>query len=418
MLQSALFTKTRKETPKDEVSKSAQLLIRAGFVHKELAGVYSMLPLGLLVMKKIIRIIKREMEALGAVELHLSALQDPSIWKATDRWSDASVDVWFKTKLKNDAEVGLGLTHEDPLTNLMKDHVSSYRDLPRAVYQFQTKFRNETRARSGLIRLREFLMKDLYSFTATVEDLEAFYDKVAAAYERIWDRVGIGDKTCKTFASGGAFSKFSHEYQTVCDAGEDTIYLAKDKRMAVNKEVFTDEILSDLKMTKRDFEEVRAIEVGNIFKLGTRFSDALGLTFTDERGAKKPVVMGSYGIGPARVMATIVELHHDEKGMVWPKSVAPFEVHVVELNPRHDAEVKKSADDLVNGLERQGTSVLHDDRDLTAGEKFADSDLIGIPVRVVVSEKTVKAGKVEVRERKSGKVTYGLDHLLTPTTQP
>ncbi|MBI4426369.1 MAG: prolyl-tRNA synthetase [Candidatus Kerfeldbacteria bacterium] len=406
MLQSQLFTKTRKETPADEVSKSAQLLIRAGFVHKEMAGVYSFLPLGVRVMKRIIRIIKTEMDALGGVELYLSALQDPEIWKATDRWNDASIDIWFKTKLKNDTELGLGLTHEEPLTRMLRDHISSYRDLPRYIYQFQTKFRNEVRAKSGLIRTREFLMKDLYSFNATVAELDIFYAKVGQAYERIFRAVGLGEKTFRTFAGGGAFSKFSHEYQTVCDAGEDTIYLAMDQSVAVNQEVFTDEVLNDLGKQKTDFVQARAIEVGNIFKLGTRFSEALGLMFTDGQGKTKPVVMGSYGIGPARVMATIVELYHDEKGMLWPKSVAPFDVHVVEFNPKLNSTISSAARDLIELLEKQGIAVLHDDRDLTAGQKFADSDLIGIPVRVVVSEKTVKAGKFEVKERRSEK-PYG-----------
>lgn len=406
MRQSQLFTKTRKESPKDEVSTSAQLLIRAGFIAKEMAGAYSFLPLGVRVMKKIIKIIKVEMDTLGGVELHLSALQDPNVWKATDRWSDASIDIWFKTKLKNDAELGLGLTHEEPLTRIMKEHISSYRDLPRYVYQFQTKFRNELRAKSGLIRTREFLMKDLYSFNATAQDLDAFYEQAAKAYERIWQQVGIGDKTFRTFASGGAFSKFSHEFQTVCDAGEDTIYLAMDHSTAVNKEVFTDEVLIELSKQKTDFVEVRAIEVGNIFKLGTRFSEALGLTFTDEKGKTKPVVMGSYGIGPARVMAAIVELFHDDKGIVWPKTVAPFDVHVVEINAKHANGIANAANELVEELEKQGIAVLHDDRDATAGEKFADSDLIGIPTRVVVSEKTIKAGKYEMKDRKSGEVTH------------
>ncbi len=415
MLQSQLFTKTRKETPKDEVSTSAQLLIRAGFIAKELAGVYSFLPLGVRVMKRIIKIIKAEMDALGAVELHLSALQDPSVWKATDRWSDAAVDVWFKTKLKNETEVGLGLTHEDPLTRIMKDHVSSYRDLPRYVYQFQTKFRNELRAKSGLIRTREFLMKDLYSFTATTEELDAFYEKVATAYEKIFRQIGIGDKTYRTFASGGVFSKFSHEFQTATDTGEDTIYLNMDHSMAVNKEVFTDQVVRDLGFKKTDFVEVRAIEVGNIFKLGTRFSEALGLTFTDETGKTKPVVMGSYGIGPARVMATIVELYHDDKGIIWPKTVAPFDVQVVEINANDANGVANDANKLVGELEKEGIEVLHDDRELTAGQKFADSDLIGIPVRVVVSEKTMKAGKYEVLDRATGKVKHAADSaaLLT-----
>ncbi len=412
MRQSQLFTKTRKETPKDEVAKSAQLLMRAGFVHKEQAGVYSFLPLGLRVMNRIVGVIRAEMNALGGVELSMSSLQDPDVWKATDRWNDASIDIWFKTKLKNETELGLGLTHEEPLTRMMRDHVSSYRDLPRYVYQFQTKFRNEIRAKSGLLRTREFLMKDLYSFSATAADLDAFYEKVGKAYERVFRSVGLGEKTVKTFASGGVFSKFSHEFQTVCDAGEDTIYLNMDHSMAVNKEVFTDEVVRELGFKKTDFVEVRAVEVGNIFKLGTRFSEALGLTFTDEHGKTAPVVMGSYGIGPARVMAAIVELYADEKGLVWPKSVAPFDVHVVELNPKDDAAVTKSAAELVSDLEEKGATVLHDDRDLTPGQKFADSDLIGIPTRVVVSEKTVKAGTFEVKHRADGTVEHLNDKQL------
>ncbi|MBI2984646.1 MAG: prolyl-tRNA synthetase [Candidatus Kerfeldbacteria bacterium] len=399
MRQSQLFTKTRREIPADEVSQSAQLLIRAGFVHKEMAGVYSFLPLGLRVMKRIIKVIKQEMETLGAVELFLSSLQDPTVWQSTDRWRDDEVDIWFKTKLKNEAEVGLGLTHEEPLTRIMKEHITSYRDLPRYVFQFQTKFRNELRAKSGLLRAREFLMKDLYSFTATAAGLDEFYEQVAKAYERIWRAVGIGDQTYRAFASGGAFSKFSDEWQTVCTGGEDTIYLAKDKSMAINQEVFTKEVLAELGKKPTAFEEVRAIEVGNIFKLGTRFSEALGLLYADETGQIKPVVMGSYGIGPARVMATIVELHHDAQGMIWPKSVAPFEVHIVELNPKNSRAVSDEASELAKQFDGQGIAVLHDDRDLRAGEKFADSDLIGIPVRVVVSEKTMRAGKFEVKER-------------------
>lgn len=406
MRQSQLFTKTRKDAPAGEVSVSAQLLIRAGFIHKEMAGVYSFLPLGVQVMKRILKIIKMEMAALGATELFMSALQDPEVWKTTNRWGDKEVDVWFKTQLKNETEVGFGLTHEDPLTRLMKDHINSYRDLPRYAYQFQTKFRNELRAKSGLLRTREFLMNDLYSFTATTEQLDEFYDRVSEAYGRIWQNVGIADKTYKTFASGGAFTKYSHEFQTLTESGEDTIYLAKDGSMAVNKEVFTDDVLADLKKTKEDFEKVQAIEVGNIFKLGTRFSAPLGLTYTDEAGKQQPVVMGSYGIGPARVMATAVELFHDDKGIIWPKSIAPFDVHVVELNAKNEKSIANDANEIVEELEKKGMAVLHDDRDATAGQKFADSDLIGIPVRIVVSAKTLEAGKYEVKERATGAVTH------------
>ncbi len=400
MRQSALFTKTRKEVPKDEVSKSAQLLLRAGFVHKELAGVYAFLPLGLRVLNNLVGIIREEMNSIGGQEVSLTALQDPEIWKQSDRWDDAKVDAWFKTQLKNKTELGLGLTHEEPLARIMKNYVGSYRDLPKFVYQFQVKFRNELRAKSGLLRGREFLMKDLYSFTATAEQLDTFYEQAADAYERIFARIGIGQVTHKTFASGGMFTKFSHEYQTLTEAGEDTIYLTKDKRLSINKEVFTDEVLAMFKKTKQDFTPHRAIEVGNIFKLGTRYAEAVGLRYADESGTSHPVVMGCYGIGVPRLLATVVEVLSDDHGMIWPASIAPFAVHLVELNPKQDKQVSQAATGLIKQLAAQGIEVLHDDRpDISAGQKFADSDLLGIPTRVVVSHKTVAANKFEVKDR-------------------
>lgn len=404
MRQSRLFTKTRKEAPADEIARSAQLLLRAGFITKDMAGVYSFLPLGVRTMERIIDIIRIEMEKIKAQEVSLAALQDPAIWEATNRWDDHNVDVWFKTKLKNDTPVGLAFTHEEPLTRVMKEHITSYRDLPKYVYQFQTKFRNETRAKSGLLRTREFLMKDLYSFSASMEDLEEYYEKVAVAYQLIFSAVGIGDHTFKTFASGGAFSKFSHEFQTVCAAGEDTIYLDRRQGIAVNKDVYSDDVLSDLGLQKDTLEEVRAVEVGNIFKLGTRFSEALGLTFTTAEGQTQPVVMGSYGIGPARLLATIVECLADDKGMVWPKTVAPFDAHLIEIDGQKDKAVKKAANELCNGIHAAGFTLLHDERDARAGEKFADSDLIGLPLRIVVSKKTIAAKKFEVRDRRTGEV--------------
>lgn len=400
MRQSQLFAKTRREAPKDEVSKNANLLIRAGFIHKEMAGVYSFLPLGVRVLNKINAIIRQEMSTLGAVEAHLSALQDPAIWQKTSRWDDESIDVWFKTKLKNESELGLGLTHEEPFTQLMTAFIQSYRDLPRSVYQIQTKFRNETRAKSGILRGREFLMKDLYSFHATTEDLDQFYEQVAAAYERIFKAVGLGDRTYKTFASGGAFSKFSHEFQTICDAGEDTIYVSSENKVAVNLEVCTDDVLGELKLIKDDLVPHKAIEVGNIFKLGTRFSEALGLNFVDEAGERRSVVMGSYGIGPTRVMGTVAEVFADDKGLVWPEAVAPFAVHLLALAGKNEA-VRQQADELYQRLEQAGIEVLYDDRDAGAGEKFADSELIGIPVRAVVSERTMAQNQVEVVRRTS-----------------
>ncbi|MCX6719108.1 MAG: His/Gly/Thr/Pro-type tRNA ligase C-terminal domain-containing protein [Candidatus Taylorbacteria bacterium] len=403
MKQSQLFTKTRREAPKDEVAKNAQLLIRAGYIHKEMAGAYCYLPLGLRTLNKIINIIREEMNVIGGQEVHLTALQDKQKWEATGRWSDEAVDVWFKTELKNGNQVGLGLTHEEPLTSLMKDHINSFRDLPIAVYQFQTKFRNEVRAKSGIMRGREFLMKDLYSFNASQKEHDAYYERAKQAYVKIFERLGLGDKTFVTFASGGSFSKYSHEFQTVTEAGEDTIYLHEGKKIAVNKEVLNDEVLKDLSISRSDLREMKAVEVGNIFSLGTRFSDAFGLSFKDEKGESKPVIMGSYGIGPGRVMGTIAEIWSDEKGLVWPEAVAPFAVHLIAIFDKN-GEVKKAADALYEKLVKQGVEVLYDDRDASAGQKFSDSDLIGIPKRMVMSEKTLKNNEVEVKDRKSGEV--------------
>src|SRR3989344_4235071 len=289
MRQSQLFTKTRKEAPSDEVSKNAQLLIRAGFIHKEMAGVYDYLPLGLRVINNLRKIIGEEMQSIGSQEVSLSTLQDPEIWKATDRWDDEKVDVWFKTKLKNDTELGLGCTHEEPMTRMMKDHVGSYRDLPRYTHQFQTKFRNELRAKSGIMRGREFLMKDMYSFNRTQEELDAFYEQAIQAYKNVYERVGIGDKTYLTFASGGMFSKYSHEFQTICDAGEDQIYIDDDKGIAVNSEVMKDEILASLGIKRDTLRTAKAIEVGNIFKYGTRYTSELGVRYKDDVGEEQTV---------------------------------------------------------------------------------------------------------------------------------
>ncbi|MEN9524145.1 MAG: hypothetical protein RL536_214 [Candidatus Parcubacteria bacterium] len=403
MKQSHLFTKTRREAPKDEVAKNAQLLIRAGYINKEMAGVYSFLPLGLRVMNKIVNIIREEMNSIGGQEVHLTALQDKKLWETTGRWDDAVVDNWFKTKLKSGSDLGLAFTHEEPLTQLMKDHVRSFRDLPLSVYQFQTKFRNEERAKSGVMRAREFLMKDLYSFNVDENSHQEFYEKAKKAYIRIFDRLGIGAQTYVTFATGGSFSKYSHEFQTITDAGEDIIYIDESKRIAVNKEVLNEEVLVDLRISKSDLKEVKAVEVGNIFSLGNKFSEALGLNYKDAEGKLKPVIMGSYGIGPGRVMGTIAELWSDDKGLVWPENIAPFAVHLIALNDPENT-VKKVADDLYEKFTKKGVEVLYDDRDATAGEKFSDSDLIGIPKRIVVGAKTLKDNSVETKDRKTGKV--------------
>lgn len=403
MRQTQLFTKTRREAPRDEVAKNAELLIRAGYIHKEMAGVYSYLPLGLRVLNKIVNIIRDEMNAVGGQELLLASLQNKETWEKSDRWDDGKVDVWFKTAIKNGNETGLAFTHEEPLTNIMRDHIRSFRDLPIAAYQFQTKFRNEVRAKSGIMRSREFLMKDLYTFCRDEKEQGEYYERLKEAYVRVFDRLGIGAETFVTFASGGSFSKYSHEFQTITDAGEDIIYVDNTKRIAINKEVYNDEVLSDLGVNKSDLREMKAVEVGNIFNLGTKFSDALGLNYKDENGESKPVFMGSYGIGPGRVMGTIVELKSDDKGIVWPESVAPFAIHLVLIEGKDD-KARNAADRLYGELIAKNIEVLYDDRSLSAGEKFSDSDLIGIPKRYVISDKTLASGSVEVKDRMTGKV--------------
>lgn len=397
MRVSKLFTKTRKDAPADETAKNAQLLIRAGYVSKDMAGVYSYLPLGLRVLNKIAQIVREEMDAIGAQEMSMPALQVKERYEASGRWSDKVVDNWFKTKLANGTELGLGFSHEENLVPIVKNYVNSYKDLPFAAYQIQTKFRNELRSKSGIMRGREFLMKDMYSFSLNQQQHDEFYARSQEAYKKVYERLGLADKTFMTFASGGSFSKFSHEFQTLSEAGEDTIYLDRNKKVAINKEVMTDEVIAELGLEKSELEEARAIEVGNIFSLATKFSDPFDLTVEDENGKSHTVIMGCYGIGVSRVMGTIAELMSDDKGLVWHKNVAPYTVYLVRLG--EEPEVVKAADALYEKLTKQGLEVLYDDRDVRAGAKFADADLLGIPFRVVVSEKTLQNTKYELKER-------------------
>jgi len=402
MRQSQLFTHSLKELPKDEASFNAQTLMRAGFIEKISAGVYAYLPLGLRVFQKIEAIIRQEMANLGAQEVELPSLTPEEPWQQTGRLT--AFDILFKTAGSDKKQYILAPTHEEIITPLVKKFVQSYRDLPLGVYQIQTKFRNELRVKSGLLRGREFTMKDLYSFDKTKEDHESYYERAKQAYIKIWDRLGIGNDTYVTFASGGSFSKFSHEFQTVCDSGEDTVYLERKKRIAINKEVYNDDVIKELGIDKNDLEEVRAIEVGNIFPLGTKFSDALGLYYTDEQGNKKPVIMGSYGIGPGRVMATIVELKHDDNGIIWPENISPYKVSLVGLNLEEES-VSEQAESVYRSLISAGIDVLYDDRkDTTAGQKFSDMDLIGIPYRAVVSQKTGDGIELKKRSEKESKV--------------
>lgn len=396
MRQSRLFTKTRREAPADEVSKNAQLLIRAGYVHKEMAGVYTLLPLGYRVLEKIANIVKEEMDAIGGVQMKTSALQNKEVWEKTNRWDDDVVDNWFKTKLKNGTELGLSFTNEEAYSNIMKDFISSYKDLPLYPYDFKTIFRNEVRSKSGIMRGREFYWKALYSFSKDQSEHDIFYNRIKEAYIRIYDRVGLGKITYVTFASGGTFSKYSHEFQTISEAGEDTIYVDESRVVAVNKEVFTDEVLLDLGLSQDSLVEKKAIEVGNIFSLGFKFSEPFGLTYKNEQGEDIPVFMGSYGIGMTRLMGTVVETLSDEKGIVWPDSIAPFRIHLIGLGE----DGLNEAEAVYRNMTTKGIEVFFDDRaDVSAGEKFADADLLGMPMRIVISKRSLGNGGAEIKMR-------------------
>lgn len=410
MKVSQLFTKTRKQAPADETAKNAQLLIRAGYVYKVMAGVYAYTPLGLRVLENIKQIVREEMNAVGGQELIMTNLQPKETWEATTRWSDDVVDVWFKTKLKDESEVGLAWSHEEAIMELMRQYIESYKDLPVSVYQFQTKLRNELRAKSGIMRGREFVMKDMYSLHASGEDLDQYYEKVKQAYLRIYDRLGLGEDTFVTFASGGAFTKFSHEFQTICDAGEDILYLHREKNIAVNEEVLEDAV-EEFGINKDELERVKSAEVGNIFNFGTDKSEQMSIYVTGQDGKEQPIYLASYGIGITRVMGVIVEKFADEHGIVWPENVAPYKLYLVRIG--QSDEVILEADKLYDTLRDKGVEVLYDDRDARPGEKFADADLLGIPHRVVVSEKTIDAGKFEYKARnETTSEAIGVESLL------
>ena len=398
MRLSKSFIKTLRAAPKDEVAKNGALLTRAGYIHKEMAGVYDYLPLGFLVLEKIKTIIREELNAIGGQEVLLSSLQNPELWEKTGRFSDQQVDIWFKTELSSGGVVGLAPTHEEPITDLMRTYISSYKDLPLAVYQIQTKFRNEKRAKSGIMRGREFLMKDMYSFHATEEDLNRYYAEVEKAYERIYARLGLTE-TYECFASGGIFSKYSHEYQTFLPVGEDTVYYNADRSVVLNKEVYTDEVLKDLGVEREELSECAAAEVGNIFKLKFKYSEPLGLKFSDEENQQRTVYMGCYGIGVSRVMGVIAEKFADEKGLVWPEAVAPFKYHLIGIGEAGMVAAEEF-------YAAHPGEVLFDDRNARPGEKFADADLMGLPYRVVLSEKTLASGAAEVTERATGETKF------------
>lgn len=410
MRQSTLFTKTTKDISSEEKSVNASLLIRAGFIDKVGAGIYTYLPLGIKVLRNIENIIRTELNKTGAQEILMPALTPKDGWIKTDRWDH--LDVLFKTTGHDKKEYALGATHEEIVTPLAQKYTFSYKDLPMHIYQIQTKFRNEPRAKSGILRGREFGMKDLYSFHADEKDFDAYYEQMKTVYMSIFEKCGLGDITHLTFASGGSFSKYSHEFQTVAENGEDTIYVCSKCKLAYNKEIINE--ISDCQgcsATKNDFKEQSAIEVGNIFDLKIKFSKAFGYTFNDAKDKEQPVLMGCYGIGSSRVMGTVVEIFNDKNGIIWPKSIAPFAVHLISLGINDT--VKKQADKTYEELTSQGIEVLYDDRDESAGVKFTDSDLIGIPLRVVISDKTLDKNQAELKYRNQDNATFEkLDSLV------
>lgn len=395
MRLSTLFSKTRKEAPKDEVSKNASLLVRAGFVDKLSAGVYSYLPLGLLALRNIEAIIRKEMNALGGQEIIMPALQPKEIWEQTGRWND--LDILYKVTDQSGKEMALGPTHEEVVVPLAKNFISSYRDLPTAVYQFQNKFRMEPRAKSGLLRGREFLMKDLYSFHRDQEDLERFYGEALLAYKRIYEAVGLGKQTHLTFASGGSFSKYSHEFQTITEAGEDTIYVCNACQKAINKEVKEPGVACP-SCGQNVFTEKKAIEVGNIFMLKDQFSKPFNLVYKNEEGKEEPILMGCYGIGLSRLLGTIAEVHSDEAGLIWPEAVAPAKLHIVDLT-RDPANANVASALYEEAILANVTAILDDRPLVSPGAKLAEADLLGMPTRVVVSDRNLAEGVLEIKMR-------------------
>ena len=403
MLQSKLFGKTLKQAPREEVSVNARLLIRAGFVDKLMSGVYTYLPLGLRVLNKIKTIVREEMDKIDGQEILMPALLPKENWEKTGRWTDPGKDVMFQLEGRGGKQFGLGWTHEEIVTPLVQHYVESYKDLPVAVYQIQDKFRNEPRAKSGLMRGIEFSMKDLYSFHRDEADMWAYYEKAKQAYLNVFHRCGLDARIVE--ASGGAFSKYSHEFQVFTEYGEDTVRHCDKCDFAQNTEICEVKLGDKCpKCGQGEVQESKAIEVGNIFPLKTKYSAAFNFKYTDETGKQQDVVMGCFGIGPSRVMGTIAEIYHDDAGIRWPMSVAPFRAHLLSLGKGD--KIRAAALALYGLLTSAGVETLFDDRDVSAGTKFNDSDLIGIPYRVVLSEKTLEKGCAEVKMREKEGVEF------------
>jgi prolyl-tRNA synthetase len=395
--QSELFTKTLRNVPKDEETINSQLLVRAGFVNKLMAGVYSYLPLGLRVLNKVAQVVREEINAIGGQEVLMPTLHPAEIWKTTGGWD--KIDVLFKVKSRTDKDYALGQSEEEVVTPLTMGYVDTYKDLPKAVYQIGWKYRDELRSKSGLLRGREFYMKDMYSFHENQEDFEKYYEVAKKAYLQIFSRLGLVAKV--TEGSGGSFTeKISYEFMVLTDAGEDNIFYCDECEYCVNQEIAKNKEGDKCpKCGKGKLAKAKASEVGNVFDLGQKYGKDFDLGFKDKDGKKQYPVMGCYGIGVSRLMGVIVEKFHDEKGIIWPKEVSPFDVHLVNISKN-----KKQADQIYEALHGKGYSVLYDEREVSAGVKFADSDLIGIPKRFLVSDKTLENSEVEIKDRATGEL--------------
>jgi prolyl-tRNA synthetase len=402
MKYSQLFSQTSKNISEQEKSLNAQLLTRAGFVDQLMAGVYSYLPLGLITLRKIEGVVRKHMNELGSQEVLMPTLHPSSIWKTTGGWD--SIDVLFKINSRTGNEYALGQSEEEVVAPLVLSRAQSYRNLPLSVYQIGWKYRDELRAKSGIMRGREFLMKDMYSFHTSQEDFEAYYKKAKDVYIEVFKELGLEAKV--TEASGGNFTdKVSYEFEVLTDAGEDVIYYCDKCDFCVEDEIAEVKPSDSCpRCNKGTLSEAKAAEVGNVFDLGQKFSKAFDLAYTDNEGKRNHAIMGCYGIGVSRVMGVIAEKHHDDKGLVWPESVAPFKYHIVALPD--EANIEAGAK-IYNQL--GANNCLFDDRsEVSPGAKFADADLIGCPVQIVISRKTLEHDSVEVVSRSGAFETFML----------
>ncbi|MFH1621610.1 MAG: proline--tRNA ligase [Candidatus Omnitrophota bacterium] len=408
MYWSNSFIHTLKETPEEAESISHKLMLRTSMIKMLISGVYSYLPFGLKVLDNIYKIIKEEMNATGAQELLLPAIQPIDLWQKTKR-DEQLGEVMIRFKDRRGRNLCLGPTHEEVITDLVSRYVQSYRDLPVTLYQIQTKFRDELRPRFGIVRACEFIMKDAYSFDKDIDGLNQIYDKMHKAYSTIFTRCGLDFLSLKA-DPGVIGGDVSHEFLVPAESGEDIVYKCKICNLMLSEH---DSDIKDCPHCKKNLQKINAIEVGHIFKLGTKYSDVFGLKYLDESGKEKPVIMGCYGIGVSRIMPAAIEQNHDEDGIIWPKELAPYDVLVLPVNTT-DENIFNTSKKVYEILEKKGKKVILDDRDQRAGIKFKDADLLGIPFRITIGDKFLKEKKLEFKSRKSkDAIFFTLDNMDT-----